>query len=34
MTEREAIELLRSGERPDDLNVRDLLDTMREAGVK
>lgn len=34
MTEQEAIELLQSDKVPEDPNVRDLLDTMREAGVK
>ena len=34
MAEKEALELLRSGIEPKDPNVRDLLQTMREAGVK
>ena len=34
MTLAEAKALLRSGKRPKNLHVRDLLDTMREAGVE
>ena len=34
MTLEEAKRLLRSGKQPKNLFVRDLLDTMRKAGVK